>query len=86
MHIIPQSKGAERKQRGQKKKSMRDFLVYGLVELDQPAKNNERERSERTKPEECGIMKAKGRSAFRKKVFGKTERVSVDSSNRGVTS
>lgn len=31
-------------------------------------------------------MKAKGRSAFRKKVFGKTERVSVDSSNPGVTS
>lgn len=41
MHIIPQSKGAERKQRGQKKKSVRDFHVYGLVELDQPAKNRE---------------------------------------------
>lgn len=47
------------------------------------------EYSEATNPEECGVMKAKGRRrASGKKVFSKakTERVSIDFSNPGITS
>lgn len=46
------------------------------------------EYSEATNPEECGVMKATGRRASGKKVFSKakTERVSIDFSNLGVTS
>lgn len=80
LHIIPQSKGVERKQRGPKKLFLRDFHVYGLVELDQLTKDNERKHSERTKPE------AKGRkTAFRKNVFSKvkTERVSMTPAMQG---
>lgn len=64
--------------------SLRDSGVYDLVELDQPTKGSGRENSERTKPEECGVMKAKGRRRdFRKKVFCrvKTKIASADFSN-----
>lgn len=40
-HIIPQSKGRG-KAEVSKKTSLSNFHVYGLVELDQLAKNNER--------------------------------------------
>lgn len=53
---------------------MSNFHVYGLVELDQLTQSNEKEHSEGTKPEECGVRKPQGRRrAFRKKVLSEAK-------------